>query len=149
MQKLTIRDPYNGKYEVQIEDDTPQEVLDELIAFMDSNCREIWAMDKYEHRHAPFSTDALVYEGEEYADTDTPESVYICFEDEAEKEDDEEIINRYLSVLTDTQRRRIQMRMKGLSFKAIADIEGTDSSSVRESVYAALKKLKKKFPNTF
>lgn len=149
MQKITVKDPYYGKYEVEIEDDTPQEVLDEVIAFMDRNCRETWAKDKYEHRHTPFSTDALVYEGEEYAEIDTPESVYICFEDEAEKEDDEAIIERYLSVLTDAQRRRIQMRMKGLSFKAIADIEGTDSSSVRESVYAAHKKLKKKFPNNF
>ena len=64
--------------------------MNEVIAFMDRNCREIWAKDKYEQRHAPFSTDALVYEGEEYADTDTPESVYICYEEEAEKEDDEE-----------------------------------------------------------
>ena len=149
MQKFTVKDPYYGKYEVEIEDDTPQEVLDEVIAFMDRNCRETWAKDKYEHRHTPFSTDALVYEGEEYADTDTPESVYIGYEDETEKEDDEELINRYLAVLTETQRKRIQMRWKGLSFKQIADIEGTDSSSVRESVYAVLKKLKKKFPNKF
>ena len=149
MQKITVKDPYYGKYEVEIEDDTPQEVLDEVIAFMDRNCRETWAKDKYEHRHTPFSTDALVYEGEEYADTDTPESVYIGYEDETEKEDDKEIINRYLAVLTETQRKRIQMRRAGLSFKQIADIEGTDSSSVRESVYAVLKKLKKKFPNKF
>lgn len=149
MQKLTIRDPYNGKYEVQIEDDTPQEVLDELIAFMDSNCREIWAKDKYEHRHTLFSTNALVYEGEKYADTDTSESIYLGYEDDAEKEDDETVIVRYLSVLTETQRRRMQMRMKGMPFKVIADIEGTDSSSVWESVYAAHKKLKKKFPNKF
>lgn len=149
MQKITVKDPYYGKYEVEIEDDAPQEVIDEVIAFMDRNCREIWAKDKYEQRHAPFSTDALVYEGEEYADTDTPESIYVGYEDEAEKEDDEENLNRYLSVLTETQRKRIQMRWKGLSFKQIADIEGTDSSSVRESVYAVLKKLKKKFPNKF
>lgn len=149
MQKFTVKDPEKGKYEVEIDDDTPQEVLDEVIAYMDSNCREIWAKDKYEHRHASFSLDALVYEGEEYADTDTPESIYIGYEDEAEKEDDEEIINRYLSLLTETQRKRIQMRRAGLSFKQIADIEGTDSSSVRESVYAAHKKLKKKFPDKF
>lgn len=149
MQKITVKDPYYGKYEVEIEDDTPQEVIDEVIAFMDRNCREIWAKGKYEHRHAPFSTDALVYEGEEYADTDTPESIYIGYEDEAEKEDDEEIIDRYLAVLTETQRKRIQMRRAGLSFKQIADIEGMDSSSVRESVYAAHKKLKKKFPDKF
>ena len=149
MQKITVKDPYYGKYEVEIEDDAPQEVIDEVIAFMDRNCREIWAKDKYEQRHAPFSTDALVYEGEEYADTDTPESIYVGYEDEAEKEDDEENLNRYLSVLTETQRKRIQMRWKGLSFKQISDIEGTDSSSVRESVYAVLKKLKKKFPNKF
>ncbi len=80
---------------------------------------------------------------------DTPESVFISYEDEAEKEDDEKVINRYLSMLTETQRKRIQMRRAGLSFKQIADIEGTDSSSVRESVYAAHKKLKKKFPNNF
>ena len=85
MQKITVKDPYYGKYEVEIEDDAPQEVIDEVIAFMDRNCREIWAKDKYEQRHAPFSTDALVYEGEEYADTDTPESIYVGYEDEAEK----------------------------------------------------------------
>ena len=149
MPTIIINDPYEGKYKVEIDEDTPQEVIDEVIAFMDRNRREIWAKDKYEHRHAPLSTDALVYEGTDYANVDTPETVYIGCEDDTENEDDEAVIERYLSVLTDTQRRRIQMRMKGLSFKAIADIEGTDSSSVRESVYAALKHLHKKFPNKF
>ncbi len=141
MPTIIINDPYEGKYKVDIDEDTPQEVLDEVIAFMDRNCREIWAKDKYEHRHTPFSTDALVYEGRDYADT--PKTVYIGYED------DETVIDRYLFVLTETQRRRVQMRMNGLSFKAIADIEGTDSSSVRESVYAALKRLHKIFPNKF
>ena len=143
MPTIIINDPYEGKYKVEIDEDTPQEVIDEVIAFMDSNRREIWAKDKHEHRHAPLSMDALVYEGTDYADTDTLESVFIgC-------EDDDVVVDRYLSALTETQRRRIRMRMKGLSFKAIADIEGTDSSSVRESVYAALKRLHKKFPNKF
>ena len=46
MQKITVKDPYYGKYEVEIEDDAPQEVIDEVIAFMDRNCREIWTKDK-------------------------------------------------------------------------------------------------------
>ncbi len=149
MAKYIVKDPDRGKYEVSIEDGTPQEVINEVIAFMDRDTRETWARDRYEHRHAPLSLDSLVYEGEEFADTDTPESIYIGYEDEAEKEDEEAIINGYLSLLTETQRKRIQMRRAGLSFKQIADIEGTDSSSVRESVYAAYKKLKKKFPNKF
>lgn len=149
MQKITVKDPYNGKYEVKIEDDTPLEVIDELIAFMDRNCREIWAKERHERRHAPYSSDAIAYEGTEYADTDYPETIYLGYEDAPEKEDDEIAMDCYLSVLTETQRRRLRMRLKGLSFKEIADIEGTYSSSVRESVYAAYKKLKKKFPDKF
>ena len=147
MQKIVVKDPYCGNYVVEIEDDIPQEVLDEVVAFMDSNCREIWAKDRYESRHASFSLDAVDYEGKDYADTDTPESVLIRRENAVE--DDETKLNRYLSALTETQQNRIRMRWKGLSFKQIADIEGKDSSTIRESIYAVEKKLKKKFPDKF
>ena len=144
-----IKDPYEGTYEVPITEDTPQDVLDEIAAYMEENCREIWKADRMKSRYVPYSTDALIYEGDAYAAPDTPETVYLALEDESENGSDEERMRRYLSVLTDTQRRRILMRRNKLTYRDIAEIEGTDESSVRDSVKAAYKKLRKNFPEVF
>ena len=58
-------------------------------------------------------------------------------------------MEEYLSVLTETQRRRCRMRLDGMTFQEIADTEGADYSSVVESSYAEKKKLRKKFPKIF
>ena len=146
---LKVKDPYEGTYEVPITEDMPQEAINEIAAFMEDNCREIWRSDRMKSRYVPYSTDALVYEGKEYAAPDTPETVYLAIEEESENGNDEERMKRYLSVLTDVQRRRMLMRLEHLTFREIADIEGTDESSVRDTVRAAYKKLQKKFPEFF
>ena len=146
---LKVKDPYEGTYEVPITEDMPQEAINEIAAFMEDNCREIWKSDRMKSRYVPYSTDALVYEGKEYAAPDTPETVYLAIEEESENGSDEERMKRYLSVLTDVQRRRMEMRLEHLTFREIAYIEGTDESSVRDSVRAAYKKLQKKFPDNF
>ena len=109
---LKVKDPYEGTYDVPITEDTPRDVLYEIAAYMEDNCREIWKADRMKSRHVSYSTDALVYEGKEYAAPDTPETIYLAIEDESENGSDEERMKRYLSVLTDVQRRRMKMRLK-------------------------------------
>lgn len=150
MTVIKYRDPYKrGGFMLKIDEETPPENLKEIMEVLDSDTRRIWAEDAKERYHAPYSTDALIYDGMDYADTDTPESILLESEDEPDELGEEEKMELYLNQLTETQRRRIQMRLKGLQFKDIAEIEGTDSSSVRESVYAVWKKLHKKFPEKF
>lgn len=52
MPTVIIKDPYEGKYEVEIDDSTPQEAIDELIAFTDGNRKEIQSAERKERRHA-------------------------------------------------------------------------------------------------
>ena len=57
-----------------------------------------------------------------------------------------EKINKALSLLTETQRRRVLMRfVDGLTFQEIAKVEKCDYTSVKESIESALKKIKKNF----
>ena len=121
------------------------DVTEELAEFLEEDDRRTSNADRRERYHAPFSIDALLYEGEEYADKDTPETIYLA----CEEEDEEDRMERYLSVLTETQRRRVRMRLAGLTYREIAEIERTDFSSVAESLKAAGKKLHKTFPKIF
>ena len=114
------------------------EVTEEVAAFLDEDDRRRRNADRKERDHAPYSIDAREYEG-------------LCYAAPEEKDEDEETrrMEKYLSVLTETQRRRCRMRLEGMTFQEIADTEGADYSSVVESVYAAKKKLRKKFPKIF
>jgi len=149
MIKVKYKDPYAGGFEVALPDDTPQEAIQELVDFLDRNAREIQNADRRERYHTPYSTDALLYEGTDFTGTDTPETIYLAYEDEAENGSDDEQIERYFSVLTETQRRRCRMRLAGLTYQQIAAIEDADYSSVVESIKGAQKKLRKKFPDIF
>ena len=121
------------------------DVTEELAEFLAEDDRRTSNADRRERYHAPFSIDALLYEGMEYADKDTPGTIYIA----CEEEDEEDRMERYLSVLTETQRRRVRMRFAGLTYREIAEIESADFSSVAESLKSAGKKLHKTFLKIF
>lgn len=96
-------------------------------------------------RYHHYSYDAIDFEGEEYADPDTPESILTDSEAEAESN------ARYaqaLTLLTEVQRSRFLMYAAGLSTHEIARREGTNQKSVHESIEAARKKLKKFYEDT-
>lgn len=68
----------------------------------------------------------------------------ISIEEEVEYKIMLEDIKNAFSVLTETQKRRIKMYyFDDLNFKQIAEIEHCDESSVRESIYKGLEKIKK------
>ena len=96
-------------------------------------------------RYHHYSYDAIDFEGEEYADPDTPESILTASEAEAESN------ARYaqaLALLTEVQRSRFLMYAAGLSTQEIARREGTNQKSIHESIEAARKKLKKFYADT-
>jgi len=80
------------------------------------------------------------YEGMEYADPDTPETIAV--EKEASTESNARVAEA-LALLTEVQKRRFLMYAAGLSTHEIARREGSNQKSVHESVEAARKKLQK------
>ena len=121
------------------------EATEDVAAFMSEEHRTTENKNRQYRYYAPYSIDALIYEGMDYADTDTPETIYLGYEEE----DDDERMEKYLSSLSKVQRRRVEMRLEGKTIAEIARIENKDESSVRESIESAGKKLHKKFPNIF
>ena len=112
------------------------EVTPETAEFILRNDREIANSNRKERYHAPYHLEALEYEGADYADPETPEDTVIRKE-QAEK------LNEILSLLTDTQLRRLSMKAEGMSLRQIAAAEETSVNAVRESLEAVKKKLEK------
>ena len=146
--KIKYKDYYNGIVTVDIPDDTPPELVDEVLAFFKEDYRHQYNMHRRDNRGRKLeSLDAFVYEPA--ATTDycsreyhmTPEEILLL------KEDDARGMER-LNVLTEKQRERILMLMYGFTIQDIARIEGKDHSTIAESIEAAKKKLKKSFENT-
>lgn len=99
--------------------------------------------ENYERKmryHCPVSIDKLEYEGMQFVDPDTPMSL---LENEIEEQEQKELINYVMSQLTETQRRRIQMKADGLTLEEIARIEGVHFTTIDESIKAAQKKANK------
>ncbi len=65
-------------------------------------------------------------------------------DEEVEEKLQNEELYKAINLLSDTQKRRIKMYyFEDKSFSEIARIENCDESSVRESIYAGIKKIKK------
>lgn len=99
--------------------------------------------ENYERKmryHCPVSIDKLEYEGMQFADPDTQMSL---LEKEIEEQEQKELIDYVMSHLTETQRRRIQMKADGLTLEEIAEIEGVHFTTIDESIKAAKKKANK------
>ncbi len=139
---VKYKDYYEGTVNVDLPDNTPPELLDEVLAFFKEDYRHEYNMHRRDERHELFSLDAFEYEPATPYDYSslayhmTPEEILLL------KEEDEQGVQR-LDILTEKQRRRMLLKMYGFSAREIARIEGTDHTSVAESLEAAEKKLKK------
>lgn len=89
-------------------------------------------------RYHCYSMDAADYEGEEYADRETPESaLFLQLENKS--------IADAFDKLSEVQKRRLLMLAQGLSVREIARREGKDIKTIRESIEGARKKFLKFF----
>lgn len=89
-------------------------------------------------RYHCYSYDAIEYEGEEFADPDTPESLL-------ERDELSKRVQSAMTYLTETQARRIKLLAEGHSMREIARMEGVDHKVVAESIEGARKKFLKFF----
>lgn len=113
------------------------EVNEEIGNVILDSRREENNLDRKERYHC-YSMDAANYEGEEYADQETPESaLFLQLENKS--------IADAFDKLSEVQKRRLLMLAQGLSFREIARREGKDIKTIRESIEGARKKFLKFF----
>ena len=91
--------------------------------------------------HCPFSIDKLLYEGLDFADQDTPDTLYT-------NKEEENRVGQFLATLTEVQRRRVKMLMDGMSLSDVARAEGASWMSVKETLKQVQKKFQTFFENT-
>ena len=77
-------------------------------------------------RYHCYSLDAVDFEGNEYADRDTPESLL-------EQMVDKRHIKGLLERMSEVQRRRLLLYAQGKSLREIARLEGVDHKAVKKS----------------
>lgn len=113
------------------------EVNEEIGNVILDSRREENNLDRKERYHC-YSMDAADYEGEEYADQETPEAaLFLQLENKS--------IADAFDKLSEVQKRRLLMLAQGLSFREIARREGKDIKTIRESIEGARKKFLKFF----
>lgn len=135
--KLRYNDPYELPQEIIVPDGDP-EALKEVLDCLNENARLIQNAERRERYHTPYHLEALDYESGSVAYHDTPERIII-------RKEEAEHIRATLSLLTETQRRRLLMLDEGMTLREIAEAEGTAVSSVKESLDAARKKFRENF----
>lgn len=113
------------------------EVSEEIGTVILDSRRKESNLDRKERYHC-YSLDAAVYEGMEYADSDTPETIL-------HREDDRRHMAEILDELPEIQRRRLLLYAEGKSLREIARMEGVDHKAVKKSIEAAKKYFRKKF----
>lgn len=113
------------------------EVNEELGEFITASRREESNLDRKERYHC-YSLDAILFEGQEYGDHNTPDTAM----ESAEKR---QRIAAALAKLSETQQRRLLMLADGLSVREIARRENKDFKSVYASIESARKKFAKFF----
>ena len=95
-------------------------------------------LTSYSCRLQPGEKVLIDYEGEEFADPDTPASLL-------EKDELSGRVHSAMSHLTEIQVRRITLLAEGHSIREIARMEGIDHKVVAESIEGARKKFLKFF----
>lgn len=113
------------------------EVNEELGEFITASRREESNLDRKERYHC-YSLDAILFEGKEYGDHNTPET-------EMEGAEKRQRIAAALAKLSETQQRRLLMLTDGLSIREIAREESVDFRAAWKSIEAAKKKFQKNF----
>ncbi len=111
------------------------EVSDEIGSIILDSRREEDNLDRKERSHC-YSLDAAVYEGLDYADADTPETI---LERAVSSRHFADILRR----LPEVQRRRLLLYMEKKSLREVARIEGVDHKAVKKSIAAARKFFEK------
>lgn len=135
--KVRYNDPYGSPFELIIPDGEP-EAIKEIIEYLNENARLIRNAERREAYHTLYHLEALDYEGNSIAYLDTPEHIVI------QKEEAEHIRNT-LTLLTETQQRRLWMLSENMTLCEIAAVEGASAGAVKESLDAAKKKFQKNF----
>lgn len=122
------------KYEF-INGETTEIEVDENIGTFILDSRRIEENLARKERYHCYSSDAA-WEGLDYADPNTPESMYL------QKCKSNEIAEIY-NTLTEIQKRRLELLLEGLSLREISRKEGVEIKSVRETMEQIRKKFKK------
>ena len=137
MKKVSYKDPYEKKpVVIQVRDDDAYN-LDEAMECLGEEIRKAENLERKDRYHGKLILSRIRYEGTQYASDVDIEAEFL-------REEQERIIDEWLRRnLTQTQYRRFRYRMDGLSLHEIAELEGIDYKSARESVEAARKKLRK------
>lgn len=128
------------KYEFANGDVSEVEVSDEIGAMIIESRKAEHAQAERERKHC-YSLDAVDYEGLEYGYYDDYEKE----EREAEAKRRRKLLNEGFSKLTQAQKRRLLLYIRGKTLREIAEIEGASFQSVDESIKAAQKKFSKIF----
>ncbi len=123
------------KYTFATGENTEVEVSDEIGTIILDSRRKEKNRDRMEERHC-YSMDAIVYEGMEYADINTPETELIS------KFNNKKLADA-LKQITPLQAERLLKLAGGMSIRKIAESEGKDHKTVLESINSARKKIKK------
>ena len=89
-------------------------------------------------RRRCYSLDDVDFEGNDFADDRTPESLFM-------EQLDNEHIKETLDKLSETQKRRLLMLASGMSLHEIAKAEGTSFYAIHVSIDAAKKKFIKNY----
>ena len=123
------------KYKFANGEESYVEVSEEIgVAILESRRKE-GNLNKKEYRHSAYSIDTLVYEGEELADRETPESVMM-------EREEVDLINTFAKLLTETQKRYLKMRLDGMSITEIAKKENKSYMTIKDSLSCIQKKFK-------
>jgi DNA-directed RNA polymerase specialized sigma24 family protein len=113
------------------------EVTEEIGNIILDSRREESNLDRKERYHC-YSLDGATFEGVEYADPDTPETLL-------EQLLESRHIKELLEELPEVQRRRLFLYAEGKSLREIGRMEGVDHKAVKKSVEAAKKYFLKNF----
>ena len=113
------------------------EVSEELGAVILESRKKEDNMERNRRRRC-YSLNCMDFEGEDFADERTPESIFM------EQIDNEHILET-LDKLSETQKRRLLMLASGMSLHDIARAEGTSFYAIHVSIEAARKKFIKNY----
>ena len=113
------------------------EVNEEIGAVILESRRKEENMERNRRRRC-YSLDDIDFEGDDFADDRTPESLFM-------EQLDNEHIKETLDKLSETQRRRLLMYAEGMSIEDIARVEGVYHTSISRSIEAARKIFLKNF----
>ena len=115
------------------------EVDEELGLVISAMEREEQSYERKMRRWCPIKLDEAEYEGEWFADNNTPEKAY-------ELEESQRRVDEFKKLLTPTQLRRLELKEDnpGISLREIARLEGTQLKAI-EDTFEQIKKKYKKF----